>query len=101
MFAALGWRGDEALRQVRAGEAGGGIRLAAPGARAAGQLLPAAPRRLQAGALRREQARYIEQARRRRREVFKERIGFILEYLRAHPCADCGEADPLVLELTI
>ena len=35
---------------------------------------------------------------RRKRAVVAERTLFLLEFLRAHPCLDCGESDPLVLE---
>ena len=42
--------------------------------------------------------RYVAQARERKRVVAEERMRFLLRYFRAHPCLDCDEADPLVLE---
>ena len=42
--------------------------------------------------------RYVAQARQRKRTVAEERMRFLLEYFATHPCADCGEADPMVLE---
>jgi hypothetical protein len=42
--------------------------------------------------------RYIDSARRRTRAVFSERLDFLIGYLREHPCVDCGESDPIVLE---
>jgi hypothetical protein len=42
--------------------------------------------------------RYIDAAGRRRESLVDERTRFIVAYLREHPCVDCGERDPIVLE---
>jgi hypothetical protein len=42
--------------------------------------------------------RYIELEAKRKRARAERRMHFLLEYLCANPCADCGEAYPLVLE---
>jgi hypothetical protein len=41
---------------------------------------------------------YIEKAYKWKTERKKENIQKILTYFKAHPCVDCGEDDPLVLE---
>jgi len=42
----------------------------------------------------RERKRHIE----KRRRIIGKIKAFLLEYLLSHPCVDCGEADPIVLE---
>jgi len=41
---------------------------------------------------------YVEKARRRNRLYRQETHRKIFEYLSAHPCLDCGESDPIVLD---
>lgn len=41
---------------------------------------------------------YIDRARRRTAAIVHERAALLVEFFRTHPCLDCGETDPLVLE---
>ena len=41
---------------------------------------------------------YVVKARTRREAFVSEYCDRVLDYLAAHPCVDCGEPDPLVLE---
>ena len=43
-------------------------------------------------------ARYIEQARVQKQRLQLERTMYLIEYFVTHPCLDCGESDPVVLE---
>ncbi len=43
-------------------------------------------------------AKYIANAQKRKHELGLSRTAYLLEYFARHPCADCGESDPLVLE---
>jgi hypothetical protein len=42
--------------------------------------------------------RYVDQARARKQALALERTTYLLDYFEAHPCADCRESDPIVLE---
>lgn len=46
----------------------------------------------------RNKARYIRQAGERNRREIEWRMQFLLDFLAEHPCVDCGETDPVVLE---
>jgi len=41
---------------------------------------------------------YVDRARARKQDLRVERTTFLLDYFASHPCTDCGEGDPLVLE---
>jgi hypothetical protein len=42
--------------------------------------------------------RYIDAARQRNRKVIEKRVAYLASFLQEHPCVDCGETDPVVLE---
>lgn len=42
--------------------------------------------------------RYIDQAHARSQMLRLERTIYLLSYFESHPCIECGEADPVVLE---
>ena len=42
--------------------------------------------------------RYIDQARVSKEALRLDRTRFLLEFFKGHPCVDCGEGDPVVLE---
>ncbi len=46
----------------------------------------------------RNRQRYIDAAGKRRTAQAYERYGYLLEFFEMHPCCDCGETDPMVLE---
>lgn len=42
--------------------------------------------------------RYIDQAGVVKRKLRLERTRYLIEFFKTHPCVDCGETDPVVLE---
>ena len=42
--------------------------------------------------------RYVDQARIQKQRLARERTRYLLEFFVTHPCVDCGETDPVVLE---
>ena len=42
--------------------------------------------------------RYVAQAAARKKTLYLERTTYLIGYFADHPCVDCGESDPVVLE---
>ncbi len=42
--------------------------------------------------------RYIAQAAAQKQALRLERTRYLIEYFESHPCVDCGETDPVILE---
>jgi hypothetical protein len=42
--------------------------------------------------------RYIAKARSQKQRLMLERTRYLIRFFEAHPCVDCGEEDPIVLE---
>ena len=42
--------------------------------------------------------RYVDQARDRKQREAQRRTEYLIEFFADHPCRDCGETDPVVLE---
>jgi hypothetical protein len=42
--------------------------------------------------------RYIDQAAASKRKIRLERTRYLIDFFATHPCVDCGETDPVVLE---
>ena len=43
-------------------------------------------------------AKHVRNVRKNNKKYFLRNRQFILDYLQSHPCVDCGESDPVVLE---
>ena len=46
----------------------------------------------------RNRQRYIDHAATQKSRLADERTAYLLEFFATHPCSDCGESDPVVLQ---
>ena len=83
---------------MRRAQAGSGFRLATEGEEPARQLLPTLSAAYKQEHYAANKQRYIAQAAARKRKLAVERTTYLIRFFASHPCEDCGETDPLVLE---
>jgi 5-methylcytosine-specific restriction endonuclease McrA len=90
--------GNEEVLPLPRDEAGRRVRLAAEEPRPAGLLLPTVRSAYGKEHYAANRQRYIDQAAAQKRKALLKRTMYLIEFFKTHPCSDCGEQDPVVLE---
>jgi len=86
------------MRTMRRAQALCGVRVATEGPGSAGHMCRPCRSAYHREHYLASKQRYVDQARARKQALRWERATYLLEYFASHPCTDCGESDPVVLE---